>query len=91
MKHLTKDDFGEADSVWIIIKKPLSQFKEVRDQILKNQEVVERLKKYYDGAKRNDYNIDKELCRIFQRILGEEEAKVTTKWDETYYGGAKNE
>ncbi len=35
----------------------------------KNQDIVESLKEYYEGAKRNDYNIDKELCIIFQKIL----------------------
>ena len=40
---LTKDDFAEAESVYIIIKKPIEYFEEIRDQILQNQEDAERL------------------------------------------------
>ena len=43
MKPLTEDDFGEADSVWMIIKRPLSELGEIRDQILKNQELAKQV------------------------------------------------
>lgn len=81
LPQLIKEDYKKATELDDIVKR-IKTYGEcylmdniahvnygIKQKHQENQDIVEKLKEYYEGAKRNDYDIDKQLCIIFKAIL----------------------
>ena len=67
---LTEDDI-QIEEGFLVIPNNLffDKSKELKQQILENQKLRELVEEYYKAAKKNTYQIDKELCLVFEEIL----------------------